>query len=309
MNAIPILLVAGHLGAGKTTLINRLLREPGGRRIAAVVNDFGAIDIDAALLASSSEGLVSLKNGCICCSLQGDLLRTLASVVRRDPAPDAIVIETSGISDPAQIIRNLLDPVVFKAAALETVVTLVDALQSTEDRTSWEDPLWLSQVRSADVLLVTKADLIERETAAELTADLDRRFAPRPAFILRGDLPMELLFGHGPGDRRMLAPARPAALASFETVSWTAARPLSLVRFQAALNVMSQKLLRAKGVVSFADGAGQPLLFQLVGTRATLVPSPVPAGEGLSAAIVLIARQDVVDLTEITSLLNEAVVS
>ena len=120
---VPVLLVAGYLGAGKTTLLNHLLANPGGRRIAAVVNDFGAIDIDAGLLGTVSDGVVSLKNGCICCSLQGDLLRTLASVIKRPSPPDAIVIETSGISDPAEIIRNLMDPVVFKVAPLETVVT------------------------------------------------------------------------------------------------------------------------------------------------------------------------------------------
>ncbi|CAN7378889.1 CobW family GTP-binding protein [Bosea sp. LjRoot237] len=305
--AIPILLIAGHLGAGKTTLINRLLQEADGKRIAAIVNDFGAIDIDAALLQSSSEGLVSLKNGCICCSLQGDLLRTLASVVRRDPAPDAIVIETSGISDPAEIIRSLLDPVIFKAAALETVLTLVDGLRASEDAELWDDPLWLSQVRSADVLLVTKADLAGSQATERLISQLERRFFPKPVFVLQGELPMELMFGHGPGDQRTLPPPRPTSPATFETVSWTAPRPLSLVKFQAALNLMSQKLLRAKGVVRFAEQQSQPLLFQLVGSRATLIPSPIPPGDGLAAAIVLIGRKEVADLGDITALLNEAV--
>lgn len=89
---IPVLLVAGFLGAGKTTLVNHLLQNPDGRRIAAVVNDFGAIDVDATLLGLSADGVVSLKNGCICCSLQGDLMRTLVTLTRRHPSPDAIVI-------------------------------------------------------------------------------------------------------------------------------------------------------------------------------------------------------------------------
>ncbi|RXT57444.1 GTPase [Bosea sp. Tri-44] len=305
--ATPILLIGGYLGAGKTTLINRLLQEAHGKRIAAIVNDFGAIDIDAALLESSSEGLVSLKNGCICCSLQGDLLRTLASVVKRDPAPDAIVIETSGISDPAEIIRSLLDPVIFKAAALETVLTLVDGLRVSEDAELWDDPLWLSQVRSADVLLVTKADLAGSQAAEQLVSQLERRFFPKPVFALQDELPMELMFGHGPGDQRALAPLRPTSPATFETVSWTAPRPLSLAKFQTALNLMSQKLLRAKGVVRFAEQQSQPLLFQLVGSRATLIPSPIPLGDGLAAAIVLIGRKEVADLGDITALLNEAV--
>lgn len=304
--AIPVLLIAGYLGSGKTTLVNRLLQAAHGKRIAAIVNDFGAIDIDAALLASASEGLVSLKNGCICCSLQGDLLRSLAFVVRRDPAPDAIVIETSGISDPAEIVRSLLDPVIFKAAALETVLTLIDAEMAIEETSLWDDPLWLSQGRAADVLLVTKADLIARGASEELSSRLRSRFFPKPVFVCEGELPMELMFGHGPGDRT-LSPARPRSPAFFQTVSWTASRPLSPVKFQAVLDLMSQRLLRAKGVVTFAGRESQPLLFQLVGSRATLTPSAIAAGDGLDAALVLIARGEAADLSEITSLLDDAV--
>ncbi|WP_244607285.1 GTP-binding protein [Bosea sp. CS1GBMeth4] len=307
MTAIPILLISGHLGAGKTTLVNRLLQEALGKRIAAIVNDFGAIDIDAALLQSSSDGLVSLKNGCICCSLQGDLLRTLASVVRRAPAPNAIVIETSGISDPAEIIRSLLDPVIFRAAALETVLTLVDGLRTSEEPELWHDPLWLSQARSADVLLVTKADLIGRPAADQLASRLEQRFPAKPVFVLEGDLPMELMFGHGPGELRTPAPPRPSSPTSFETLAWTARRPLSLAKFQAALDPMAKKLLRAKGFVTFADRPSQPLVFQLVGSRATLTPAPAPPADGLAAAIVLIARQEVADLGDIAALLDETV--
>jgi G3E family GTPase len=307
--AVPILLVAGFLGAGKTTLINRLLRNPDGRRIAAIVNDFGAIDIDAALLESASEELVSLKNGCICCSLQGDLLRSLASVIKRDPVPDAVVIETSGISDPAEIIRNLLDPVIFKAAALETVVTVVDALQLTQEPQMADDPLWLSQGRSADVLLLAKGDLMGARATAAVKSQLQERFRPKTVFPLGAVLPMELLFGYGPGDQRSAAPPRPASPAFFTTVSWTATRPLSLPKFQTALTAMSQKLLRAKGVVTFAGADSRPLLFQLVGSRATLTPSPLPTGDGPGTGIVLIAREEVSDLTEITSLLDDAVLA
>src|SRR6266702_8958528 len=105
MAPVPILLVAGFLGAGKTTVVNHLLAHAEGRRIAAVVNDFGAINIDAELITGASDGVVSLSNGCICCSLEGDLLRTLALLLRRDPQPEVIVIETSGVADPTDVVR------------------------------------------------------------------------------------------------------------------------------------------------------------------------------------------------------------
>src|SRR6201986_4993309 len=114
--------MAGFLGAGKTTIVNHLLAHANGRRIAAVVNDFGAINIDAELIAGASDGVVSLANGCICCSLEGDLLRTLSTLLRRDPRPEFIVIETSGVADPADIVRNLMDPVILRQAPLATEV-------------------------------------------------------------------------------------------------------------------------------------------------------------------------------------------
>ena len=129
---VPILLVTGFLGAGKTTVVNHLLAHAEGRRIAAVVNDFGAINIDAELIAGASDGVVSLSNGCICCSLEGDLLRTLATLLRRDPRPEFIVIETSGVADPSDIVRNLMDPVIWREAPLETVLCVVDATTPAE---------------------------------------------------------------------------------------------------------------------------------------------------------------------------------
>src|SRR6185436_7211595 len=161
---VPILLVTGFLGAGKTTVVNHLLAHAEGRRIAAVVNDFGAINIDAELIADASDGVVSLSNGCICCSLEGDLLRTLAALLRRDPQPEFIVIETSGIADPADIVRNLMDPLIWQEAPLETVLCVVDATIPAE--------------KLDDALLRTQ--LIARDCATS-----SRRCARQPCWSMR----------------------------------------------------------------------------------------------------------------------------
>ena len=155
---VPILLVTGFLGAGKTTVVNHLLAHAEGRRIAAVVNDFGAINIDAELIAGASDGVVSLSNGCICCSLEGDLLRTLATLLRRDPRPEFIVIETSGVADPSDIVRNLMDPVIWREAPLETVLCVVDATTPLE---RFDDALLRAQLRMADVVALSKLDLAD----------------------------------------------------------------------------------------------------------------------------------------------------
>ncbi|MFC0410862.1 CobW family GTP-binding protein [Roseomonas elaeocarpi] len=193
---VPVLLVTGFLGAGKTTVVNQLLQHAGGRRIAAVVNDFGSINIDAELIAGASDGVVSLSNGCICCSLEGDLLRTLATILRRDPRPEHIVIETSGVADPAEVVRNLLDPVVFREAPLETVLCVVDAAAPPA---SLDDPLLRAQLRSADLVALSKTDLAEPAAAARIREAVR---ALRPAAVVmeapEGRLPPALLFPPDP---------------------------------------------------------------------------------------------------------------
>ena len=153
------MLVTGFLGSGKTTVVNYLLAHAEGRRIAAVVNDFGAINIDAELITGAADGVVSLSNGCICCSLESDLLRTLAVLLRRDPRPEIIVIETSGVADPTDVVRNLMDPVIWREAPLETVLCVVDA---TTPVAMLDDALLRSQIRASDVVALSKVDLVGR---------------------------------------------------------------------------------------------------------------------------------------------------
>ena len=304
---VPVLLVAGYLGAGKTTLLNHLLADPGGRRIATIVNDFGAIDIDAALLGAVSDEVISLKNGCICCSLQGDLLRTLSSVIKRDPPPDTIVIETSGISDPAEIIRNLMDPVIFKVAPLETVVTLVDARLLVDAPDVADDALWRSQLRAADFVLLTKTDLLdggERAAVEEMIA----RHKPRAAIfdVVQGAVAPDLLFGRDVHEPRVVKSV-PSASEPFASMIWTSQEPLSLARFQQIASALAERTLRIKGILSFAEHPGQPILFQCVGTRGTLALSPLPPPDGLTAQLVLIGREGELNAVDIEHLLQSVV--
>ncbi len=267
---VPILLVAGFLGAGKTTVVNHLLAHAQGRRIAAMVNDFGAINIDAELIAGARDGVVSLANGCICCTLEGDLLRTLATLLRRDPKPEYIVIETSGIADPADIVRNLMDPVIFREAPLETVLCVVDA---TQPLAKLDDALLKSQLRAADIVALSKVDLVDEVARAKLH---DAVRALRPAAVvvdaINGDVPTALLFpadlDHVP---REVSPRRPAE-DRFETLSSTSDRPLSLPKLQAAIARLAPKLARAKGLFETVEQPGRQMVFQLAGGRATLVP-------------------------------------
>jgi cobalamin biosynthesis protein CobW len=306
---VPILLVAGFLGAGKTTLVNQLLREPRGQRIAAIVNDFGAIDVDAALLGQSADGIVSLKNGCICCSLQGDLMRTLATLLRRDPIPDVIVIETSGASDPAQIVRSLLDPAIYAATPLDTVVTVVDARHVVDRPEFCDDPLWRSQLAAADLVVIGKTDLVDTPELERVRALIALQKPSRLIFdAVQGRVPWELLLLQGAytavtPDRFESRPA----MERFEAITWMAPSSLSLARFQLVIGQLAPRLLRAKGFVTFDHLPDRQLLFQLVGTRATLAPTTVSFEEGIGARLDLVAEIGRLDRNEALRLLDTAI--
>jgi G3E family GTPase len=304
---VPILLVTGFLGAGKTTIVNHLLAHAEGRRIAAVVNDFGAINIDAELIAGASDGVVSLSNGCICCSLEGDLLRTIATLLRRDLRPEFIVIETSGIADPADIVRNLMDPLIWREAPLETVLCVVDA---TTDVEKLNDALLRSQLRAADVVALSNVDRADAAACAQLR-DIIR--AQRPTAVLvdapHGEVPTSLLF---PVDLdrvvtpREVSPRRPVS-DRFETMSWTSDRPISLPRLQQAIGRLAPKLARAKGLFETVQQPWRLTVFQLAGGRATLAPGGVLAADMPRTRIVFIAELGVLSRGEIDSVMASCV--
>jgi G3E family GTPase len=306
----PILLITGFLGAGKTTLINRLLAEPQGRKLAAVVNDFGAIDIDATLLASVTDGVISLKNGCICCSLQGDLLRTLSTILRRS-APDGIVIETSGVSNPAEIVRALLDPVIFREAALDAVICVTDARMLTDQPELFDDTLWRSQLDAADYIALSKTDLVSQQECDLVRGRLGRHKPGRAIYhMVDGRIPPELLFSadlHRPAAGR--APKSMTALPAFQTISWTSRVPLIMARFQNVIGQLGPRLVRAKGIVEFAERPGQAMLFQLVGTRATISPAPQGVSGTDAVQLVFIARSGDLDEAALASSLERCRVS
>jgi G3E family GTPase len=269
---VPIILATGYLGAGKTTAVNHLLTNAEGRRIAAIVNDFGAINIDAELIAGTNDGVISLANGCICCSLEGDLLRTLSTLLRRDPRPDYIVIETSGIADPYDIVRNLMDPIIWREAPLETVLCLADATTL-----AFEDAIFQSTIRAADIVAITKTDLADPTRLKAAIARL------KPAAIIvdapHRQIPPDLLFPPDPNHLPRPTPKRHQVADRFETLSWTTDAPLSLPRLQSAIGRLSPKLARAKGLFETTDSPGQQTLLQLAAGRATLSPA-APRSEG-----------------------------
>src|SRR5690242_4225788 len=161
---IPVTVLTGYLGAGKTTLLNRILSEEHGRKYAVIVNEFGEIGIDNDLVVGADEEVFEMNNGCICCTVRGDLMRILTDLMRKKGKFDAIIVETTGLADPAPVAQTFfVDENVGRQTKLDAVVTVADA-KWLNDRLK-DAPEAKNQIAFADVILINKTDLV---TPAEL---------------------------------------------------------------------------------------------------------------------------------------------
>lgn len=199
---IPVSIITGFLGSGKTTLVNRLLKRPEMNRVAVIVNELGEIGVDNDLVQVSSEQMMLLNNGCLCCVLRGDLQETLRDlfVKRRNGEIidyDRVVIETTGLADPAPVMQTLLtDALLRDQYRLDCVVTLVDAVNAPGQLAQFSEPL--KQVALADRLVMTKTDLIAEQKLATLTGRL-REINPRAPLrvALNGEIDLAFLIDVG----------------------------------------------------------------------------------------------------------------
>ena len=166
---IPVTVLTGYLGAGKTTLLNRILSEPHGKKFAVIVNEFGEIGIDNDLVVNADEEVFEMNNGCVCCTVRGDLVRIIDGLMRRKGRFDAIIVETTGLADPAPVAQTFfMDEAIGAKTKLDAVVTVADA-KWLSDRLK-DAPEAKNQIAFADVILVNKTDLVEPHELSELEA-------------------------------------------------------------------------------------------------------------------------------------------
>ena len=166
---IPVTVLTGYLGAGKTTLLNRILSEPHGKKYAVIVNEFGEIGIDNDLVVGADEEVFEMNNGCICCTVRGDLIRILDGLIRRKGNFDAIIVETTGLADPAPVAQTFfMDETVGRRTKLDAVVTVADAKWLNERLK--DAPEAKNQIAFADVILINKTDLVSSEQLSEVEA-------------------------------------------------------------------------------------------------------------------------------------------
>ena len=303
---IPLTVVGGFLGAGKTTLLNRWLREAQGLRMAVLVNDFGALNIDAELIAATHGDTVALTNGCVCCQIGDDLGRALVQVIEAATPFDAVVIEASGVSDPWRIAQiGMAAP----ELSLEAVVVLVDAsavLQQSRDALL-ADTL-ARQLKSADLVVVNKADLADAdalaaahawaEAAAPGTPRIEATQAALPLTLLSG-LPAPAqacgtgACGHDHVHHDDGHPHAPDHGAMFQTWSAQPATVIPPDTLRAWLRAMPPGVLRLKGWLRTGRGAegDEWSEVQFAGRHGSVRRAPPPRDARASVVAIGLRRQ------------------
>jgi G3E family GTPase len=272
-DATPVTLIGGYLGAGKTTLVNHLLRNAGGRRLAVLVNEFGSLPIDADLIVAREDNLISISGGCICCSFGSDLVAALIDLKQRGNSIDHLLIETSGVALPGSIVQSLA---LLPGLALDGVIVLADA-ETIEERARdrYMSDTVLGQLAHADLILLNKIDLVSQQRADTILSWLAATVpGARVLPVCNANIPLEIVIGqnHAGAAGKDLAHALDHQTGDYETLSLEIDHPCDAERLARNLAEPRLGLLRAKGFLRGLDG--QLATIHVVGRRSQVELAP-----------------------------------
>ncbi|MGG5820665.1 CobW family GTP-binding protein [Falsiroseomonas sp. HW251] len=273
---IPVTVLTGYLGAGKTTLLNRILSENHGRKFAVVINEFGELGVDNDLVVDADEEVFEMNNGCICCTVRGDLIRIIGGLMKRKGRFDGIIVETTGLADPAPVAQTFfVDEDVKRATKLDAIVTVVDAKHlpaRLKDSSEAQE-----QIAFADIIVLNKMDLVSPAEADEVET-LIKQINPYAEIrrSTKSDVPLESVIGRDAFNLARILEKEPDFLSGDDhhehdsevnSVSFEVSKPIDAEKFNAwisqLLQTKGQDLLRTKGILYYA-GDNRRFAFQAV---------------------------------------------
>ncbi len=301
---LPVTLLTGYLGAGKTTLLNRILSEQHGKKFAVVVNEFGEEGIDNDLVIDADEEIFEMNNGCICCTVRGDLIRILNGLMQRADQLDGVLIETTGLADPAPVVQTFfVDDDLRDRLALDAVVTVVDAkhfLETVDDQHECEE-----QVAFADIILLNKTDLVSADDLAGVEAKIRslNKFCEIHRTV-QADIDLDKVLARGAFDLQRLLSIEPGFMdedpedhehdESIISVSLKSGQPVAADKFSEWMRSFIMErgvdVLRTKGILAL-HGHEKRYVFQ--GVHMVMDSDwgpPWKAGEPRESRLVVIGR-------------------
>ena len=276
---IPVTIIGGFLGSGKTSLLNHIINNTHGKRFAVLVNDFGEINIDAKLVVSVEGETISLANGCVCCVIRDDLLKEVIRLCERDPLPEHIVIESSGVARPVSVAETFFNPAVQHLVEVQNMITLLDADLVIDDQADYTD-LAYSQIAVADLVVINKTDLVPPQRLETVRKKVEA-IVPRACIweTTFGEVPLDLIFDDQMsrvmenlrGKNKLLTPHHEHHHGEeFATWTFRSQAEWSFNALQLAVEHLPKGIFRAKGMVRLDLETDDYGILQVTGRRGWL---------------------------------------
>ena len=321
-SSIPITILSGFLGAGKTSLLNHILHGNHGLKVGVLVNDFGEINIDAELVAGASDNSVSLSNGCVCCSIRDDLVESTLQLLDGPDCPEYLILETSGVADPVAVTRTFLESELESRIEIDSILTVVDADNVDQLDGEYQD-LAQNQVGIADIVILNKIDLADQARLTQVKTWI-QELVPSARVIdtTHGQVPLELILGIGQFKIERLTNLSESDIhvhstdeshdhdhhdhdhdhdhtLVFSTWSYSSDKPHSYKALRQAVESLPRTIYRAKGIVFLDESPDRRGVFQLVGQRTRVSVSDAWGEQTPYTHIVVIGSDDGIDADEL----------